>query len=116
MLILTISIAIYTIDRFRGPSSIAFGPLYPNHDFSSRVLENTGFSYHAMFCTFKTCWLASCKTSQRVFFFDSLLGMFLMFTGLYFVLWGKGKEEISTGDNDNKNLESESDVEKPLLS
>lgn len=39
-----------------------------------------------------------------------------MFTGLYFVLWGKGKEEISTGDNDNKYLESESDVEKPLLS
>ncbi|KAM7525566.1 hypothetical protein LguiA_015468 [Lonicera macranthoides] len=46
----------------------------------------------------------------------SLLGMFVMFTGLYFVLWAKGKEDISTRDNNNKNLESESDVEKPLLS
>ncbi|ESW27657.1 hypothetical protein PHAVU_003G221100 [Phaseolus vulgaris] len=37
----------------------------------------------------------------------SLAGMFLMFTGLYFVLWAKGKEG---------GLESEYDEEKPLLS
>ena len=37
----------------------------------------------------------------------SIAGMFLMFTGLYFVLWTKGKED---------GLESEFDAEKPLLS
>ncbi|XP_003608703.3 WAT1-related protein At5g47470 isoform X2 [Medicago truncatula] len=37
----------------------------------------------------------------------SIAGMFLMFTGLYFVLWAKGKED---------GLESEFDAEKPLLS
>ncbi|XWS49112.1 hypothetical protein CRYUN_Cryun13aG0135800 [Craigia yunnanensis] len=42
----------------------------------------------------------------------SLAGMFLMFTGLYFVLWAKGKEIYSDGDG----LESEFDPEKPLLS
>ncbi|XVE65089.1 hypothetical protein DITRI_Ditri07aG0154200 [Diplodiscus trichospermus] len=43
----------------------------------------------------------------------SLAGMFIMFTGLYFVLWAKGKEVYSDiGDG----LESEFDPEKPLLS
>ncbi|XP_030515298.1 WAT1-related protein At5g47470 isoform X1 [Rhodamnia argentea] len=41
----------------------------------------------------------------------SLGGMFLMFTGLYFVLWAKGKEGYSPGNG----LESEFDAEKPLL-
>ncbi|XP_038906245.1 WAT1-related protein At5g47470 [Benincasa hispida] len=42
----------------------------------------------------------------------SLAGMFLMFTGLYFVLWAKGKERYV-----NRNCpESEFDVDKPLLS
>ncbi|XP_024935109.3 WAT1-related protein At5g47470 isoform X1 [Ziziphus jujuba] len=40
----------------------------------------------------------------------SLAGMFLMFTGLYFVLWAKGKEGYGNG------FESEFDAEKPLLS
>ncbi|KAF3448326.1 hypothetical protein FNV43_RR09039 [Rhamnella rubrinervis] len=40
----------------------------------------------------------------------SLAGMFLMFIGLYFVLWAKGKERF--GDD----YESEFDAEKPLLS
>ncbi|KAM3734835.1 hypothetical protein ACB098_10G044100 [Castanea mollissima] len=42
----------------------------------------------------------------------SLAGMFLMFTGLYFVLWAKGKEGYYEGDGP----ESEFDAEKPLLS
>jgi len=42
----------------------------------------------------------------------SIAGMFLMFTGLYFVLWAKGKEGYYEGDG----LESEFDAEKPLLS
>ncbi|XP_058757723.1 WAT1-related protein At5g47470-like [Vicia villosa] len=37
----------------------------------------------------------------------SIAGMFLMFTGLYFVLWAKGKEDC---------IEIEFDAEKPLLS
>ncbi|TKY70826.1 WAT1-related protein [Spatholobus suberectus] len=42
----------------------------------------------------------------------SLAGMFLMFTGLYLVLWAKGKEGHTDGDG----LESECDAERPLLS
>ncbi|KAE8055096.1 hypothetical protein FH972_011957 [Carpinus fangiana] len=43
----------------------------------------------------------------------SLAGMFLMFTGLYFVLWAKGKEGYYQGDD----FESEFNAEKkPLLS
>ena len=38
--------------------------------------------------------------------------MFLMFTGLYFVIWAKGKEGYYEGDG----LESEFDAEKPPLS
>ncbi|XP_073053982.1 WAT1-related protein At5g47470-like isoform X2 [Primulina eburnea] len=44
----------------------------------------------------------------------SLAGMCLMFTGLYFVLWAKGNEGFSI-DDDNNSVESEHDVEKPLL-
>ncbi|CAK7356369.1 unnamed protein product [Dovyalis caffra] len=43
--------------------------------------------------------------------YDNLAGMFLMFTGLYFVLWAKGKEGFPDGDH----LESEFDPQKPLL-
>ncbi|EEF33443.1 hypothetical protein RCOM_1059880 [Ricinus communis] len=42
----------------------------------------------------------------------SLAGMLLMFTGLYFVLWAKGKE----GYLDAVAMESEFDPKKPLLS
>ncbi|OMO52482.1 auxin-induced protein 5NG4-like protein [Corchorus olitorius] len=42
----------------------------------------------------------------------SLAGMFIMFTGLYFVLWAKGKEIYM----DENSLGSEFDPEKPLLS
>ena len=34
-----------------------------------------------------------------------------MFTGLYLVLWAKGKEGLPNGDC----LESEFDIERPLL-
>ncbi|KAK8584476.1 hypothetical protein V6N13_109871 [Hibiscus sabdariffa] len=44
--------------------------------------------------------------------FGSLAGMFLMFIGLYFVLWAKGKEIVSS---DGDGSESEFDQEKPLL-
>ncbi|WVZ09803.1 hypothetical protein V8G54_014333 [Vigna mungo] len=41
----------------------------------------------------------------------SLGGMFLMFTGLYLVLWAKGEEGLPNGNS----LESEFDIERPLL-
>ncbi|KAL4324389.1 hypothetical protein GQ457_11G022620 [Hibiscus cannabinus] len=44
--------------------------------------------------------------------FGSLAGMFLMFIGLYFVLWAKGKETVFS---DEDGSESEFDQEKPLL-
>ncbi|KAK3039490.1 hypothetical protein RJ639_028072 [Escallonia herrerae] len=45
----------------------------------------------------------------------SISGMLLMFTGLYFVLWAKGKEGLPLEDV-NSASKSESDAEKPLLS
>ncbi|CBI37353.3 unnamed protein product, partial [Vitis vinifera] len=47
----------------------------------------------------------------------SLCGMCLMFTGLYFVLWAKGKEGFQVGETLEPELEPEleNDVEKPLL-
>lgn len=45
----------------------------------------------------------------------SLAGMFLMFIGLYFVLWAKGKEGYNGGDGDGDGFASEFDTEKPLL-
>ncbi|MED6146383.1 hypothetical protein PIB30_033994 [Stylosanthes scabra] len=40
-------------------------------------------------------------------------GMFVMFTGLYFFLWAKGKEEETESEGSGK--QGEYDVEKPLL-
>lgn len=45
-------------------------------------------------------------------FLCSGAGMFLMFMGLYLVLWAKWKE----GHLNKNGLQSESDAEKPLLS
>uniref|UniRef100_M1A106 WAT1-related protein n=1 Tax=Solanum tuberosum TaxID=4113 RepID=M1A106_SOLTU len=45
----------------------------------------------------------------------SLAGMFLMFTGLYFVLWAKRNEGFLNNNMTNSSSESEYDVEKPLL-
>ncbi|RVW50516.1 WAT1-related protein [Vitis vinifera] len=47
----------------------------------------------------------------------SLCGMCLMFTGLYFVLWAKGKEGFQVGETlePEPEPELENDVEKPLL-
>lgn len=48
-----------------------------------------------------------------MFLLCSLGGMVLMFTGLYFFLWAKGKEGYSINEDD---FENEFDVGKPLLS
>ncbi|KAF8379229.1 hypothetical protein HHK36_028660 [Tetracentron sinense] len=44
----------------------------------------------------------------------SLVGMLLMFAGLYFVLWAKGKEDYASEHDDGQ--DSMDDPEKPLLS
>ncbi|KAJ7952509.1 WAT1-related protein [Quillaja saponaria] len=54
----------------------------------------------------------SVKTLGDTVNIGSLAGMVLMFTGLYFVLWAKGKEGYPDGDG----YQSEFDAEKPLLS
>ena len=42
--------------------------------------------------------------------------MLLMFTGLYFVLWAKGKEGYNINNNaDGHASQSECDAHKPLL-
>lgn len=49
----------------------------------------------------------------------SFAGMALMFGGLYFVLWSKGKEDYGEGDEVKEDEESvlrtEFDLQKPLL-
>ena len=47
-------------------------------------------------------------------FLCSLAGMLLMFVGLYVVLWAKKKEDLMTKDADD--VETNHDIEKPLLS
>ncbi|KAL0331489.1 UNVERIFIED_CONTAM: WAT1-related protein [Sesamum angustifolium] len=48
----------------------------------------------------------------------SLAGMCLMFTGLYFVLWAKREEGLlmSNDEDDDNNMQTKYDMEKPLLS
>ncbi|XP_062074748.1 WAT1-related protein At5g47470 [Humulus lupulus] len=61
-------------------------------------------------------------TLGESFKLGSLAGMLLMFTGLYFVLWAKGKEGYNTYSNSScssghgDGFASEFDPEKPLLS
>ncbi|PHU28492.1 WAT1-related protein [Capsicum chinense] len=57
----------------------------------------------------------SAVTLKDRFTIGSLGGMFLMFTGLYFVLWAKKSEGFLNNNMTNSSSESEFDVEKPLL-
>ncbi|XP_021901893.1 WAT1-related protein At5g47470-like [Carica papaya] len=57
--------------------------------------------------------IISVVTLGEIINLGSLAGMFLMFTGLYLVLWAKAKEDYKDDDDD---YGSECDPEKPLLS
>ncbi|XP_059655179.1 WAT1-related protein At5g47470-like [Cornus florida] len=57
--------------------------------------------------------LLSLFTLGQYISLGSISGIFLMFTGLYSVLWAKGKEGYSIADEGD--FDSEGDVEKPLL-
>ncbi|GMJ00406.1 Usually multiple acids move in and out Transporters 7 [Hibiscus trionum] len=82
--------------------------------FNGWAMKKRGPVLVSMFCPIGTVItvLLSFITLGQTISLGSLAGMCLMFIGLYFVLWAKGKEVYSAG----KGLGSEFDPEKPLLS
>ncbi|KAL2348161.1 hypothetical protein Fmac_002161 [Flemingia macrophylla] len=84
--------------------------------FNGWALKKRGPVFVSMFSPIGTVTsvVFSVTTLGDSFTIGSLAGMFLMFTGLYLVLWAKGKEGHPDGDG----LESEFDAERqrPLLS
>ncbi|CAJ1943352.1 unnamed protein product [Sphenostylis stenocarpa] len=72
------------------------------------VIEKRGPVFVSMFSPIGTVCsvIFSVVTLGQTMNTGSLAGMFLMFTGLYIVLWAKGKEG---------GIKSENDAEKPLL-
>ncbi|XP_061341086.1 WAT1-related protein At5g47470-like [Gastrolobium bilobum] len=82
--------------------------------FNGWALEKRGPVLVSMFSPVGTVCsvIFSVVTLRDTINIGSFAGMFLMFTGLYFVLWAKGKEGFAHGGG----LESEFDAEKPLLS
>ncbi|KAE9459397.1 hypothetical protein C3L33_08688, partial [Rhododendron williamsianum] len=64
--------------------------------------------------------ILSFLTTGEYITLGSVFGMVLMFTGLYFFLWAKRKEDftvrVGDGDKDGDRSESECDMEKHLLS
>lgn len=83
--------------------------LHLGGDHQARKVDSCFFLYH--FSRINEGEVMKCLNRVRPIY--SLAGMFLMFTGLYFVLWAKGKEGLPESDD---RLESEFDAEKPLLS
>ncbi|TKY55454.1 WAT1-related protein [Spatholobus suberectus] len=82
--------------------------------FNGWALEKRGPVLVSMFSPVGTVCsvIFSVVTLGETINIGSFAGMFLMFTGLYFVLWAKGKEGYAKGGG----LESEYGAEKPLLS
>ncbi|MBA0835082.1 hypothetical protein Goarm_007387 [Gossypium armourianum] len=82
--------------------------------FNGWAMKKRGPVLVSMFCPIGTVItvVLSFITLGQTISLGSLAGMFLMFIGLYFVLWAKGKEIYSVGDG----FGSEFDPEKPLLS
>ncbi|KAE8712947.1 WAT1-related protein [Hibiscus syriacus] len=82
--------------------------------FNGWAMKKRGPVLVSMFCPIGTVItvVLSFFTLGQSISLGSLAGMFLMFTGLYFVLWAKGKEVYAVGDG----LRTEFDPEKPLLS
>ncbi|CAJ1928498.1 unnamed protein product [Sphenostylis stenocarpa] len=82
--------------------------------FNGWALKKKGPVFVSMFSPIGTVLsvIFSVVTLGESISIGSAAGMILMFTGLYFVLWAKGKEGLQGGDC----LESEFDVERPLLS
>ncbi|ESQ55775.1 hypothetical protein EUTSA_v10025550mg [Eutrema salsugineum] len=90
--------------------------------FNAWVIKRKGPVIVSLFSPIATvvCVVVSAFSMEESFNLGSFAGMALMFGGLYFVLWAKGKEDCGEG-NDEKVGEEESvlrtefDLEKPLL-
>ncbi|KAK7406264.1 hypothetical protein VNO78_07887 [Psophocarpus tetragonolobus] len=82
--------------------------------FNGWALKKKGPVFVSMFSPIGTVCsvIFSVVTVGETVSIGCLTGMFLMFIGLYLVLWAKGKE----GHADGNGLESECDEETPLLS
>nr|KYP55369.1 Auxin-induced protein 5NG4 [Cajanus cajan] len=82
--------------------------------FNCWALEKRGPVLVSMFSPIATVCsvIFSVVTLGQTISIGSFAGMLLMFVGLYFVLWAKGKEDHAYGGG----LENECDAEKPLLS
>ncbi|CAA7044711.1 unnamed protein product [Microthlaspi erraticum] len=90
--------------------------------FNAWVIKKKGPVIVSLFSPIATvvCVAVSAFSTAESFNFGSFAGMALMFGGLYFVLWAKGKEECREGDEQKENEEesvliTEFDIEKPLL-
>lgn len=90
--------------------------------FNGWAMKKRGPVLVAMFSPVATVLsvIMSFLTTGESITFGSVAGMFLMFTGLYFFLWAKRKEDfairVGDRDKDGDGLESECGIEKPLLS
>ncbi|XP_030524983.1 WAT1-related protein At5g47470-like [Rhodamnia argentea] len=84
--------------------------------FTAWAIKKRGAVLPSMFSPIATVCtvIYSAITFGDTIHMPSLAGMVLMFTGLYFVLWAKGKEDYHPNEEDCS--ESRSDAEKPLLS
>ena len=78
------------------------------------VSTSEGIFLH-LFSFKRSHFLLSCNCLCEI----SFAGMALMFGGLYFVFWAKGKEECGEGDevkeDEEESVRTEFDLEKPLL-
>lgn len=90
--------------------------------FNAWVIKRKGPVVVSLFSPIATvvCVVVSAFSRDDSFNLGSFAGMALMFGGLYFVLWAKGKEESGEGDESKEDeeesvLRTEFDLEKPLL-
>ncbi|KAF8058824.1 hypothetical protein N665_1241s0018 [Sinapis alba] len=92
--------------------------------FNAWVIKRKGPVVVSLFSPIATvvCVLVSAFSMKESFNLGSFAGMGLMFGGLYFVLWAKGKEDCGEGDEEKEDeeeeesvLRTEFDLEKPLL-
>ncbi|CAH2078862.1 unnamed protein product [Thlaspi arvense] len=90
--------------------------------FNAWVIKKKGPVIVSLFSPIATvvCVVVSAFSMEERFNFGSFAGMALMFGGLYFVLWAKGKEGCGEvveekGDEEECVLRADFDLEKPLL-
>ncbi|KFK26521.1 hypothetical protein AALP_AA8G260000 [Arabis alpina] len=94
--------------------------------FNAWVIKRKGPVIVSLFSPIATvvCVVVSAFSMEESFNLGSFAGMALMFGGLYFVLWAKGKEDYEEGgkekvkeddDEEERGLRTDFDLHKPLL-